>query len=88
MTQRKAGSLLARLFLGMIRFYRSVISPLLPPLCRFEPTCSCYAAEAIQTHGAFRGLRMTIWRLLRCHPFSRGGYDPVPAPKETKSNHP
>ncbi len=75
-------SILARIFLAMIGFYRSVISPVLPPLCRFEPTCSCYASEAIRNHGAIRGLGLTAARLVRCHPFSRGGYDPVPAPKE------
>lgn len=70
--------LVARCMLGLIRFYRRGISPLLPPLCRFEPTCSCYAAEAIQTHGALKGFSLALRRLLRCHPFSRGGYDPVP----------
>ena len=76
----RSPGLLARVFLGLIRFYRRGISPLLPPLCRFEPTCSCYAAEAIRSHGALRGLYLTLHRLFRCHPFSRGGYDPVPEP--------
>ncbi|HYJ86535.1 MAG TPA: membrane protein insertion efficiency factor YidD [Pyrinomonadaceae bacterium] len=60
-----------------IRFYQSVISPFLPPSCRFSPTCSEYAAQAIAKYGALRGTALGIRRLLRCHPFSAGGYDPV-----------
>jgi hypothetical protein len=61
-----------------IRFYKRFISPLLPPACRFHPSCSVYALEALQKHGALRGLRLTLWRLLRCQPFHPGGFDPVP----------
>lgn len=61
-----------------IRAYRRWISPLKPPSCRFHPTCSAYASEAILVHGIFRGLGLATWRILRCHPFARGGYDPVP----------
>jgi hypothetical protein len=61
----------------MLRFYKSAISPFLPAACRFEPTCSEYAAEAITKYGAVRGAAMTTWRILRCQPFARGGYDPV-----------
>ena len=61
----------------LIRGYRLVISPLLPPACRFTPTCSEYALESIQKYGATRGTYLSIRRLLRCHPFHRGGYDPV-----------
>ncbi len=61
-----------------IRFYQRCISPCLPPACRFVPTCSEYAVEAITRHGAFKGSLLAAWRLLRCHPLSRGGYDPVP----------
>ncbi|PIE59918.1 MAG: membrane protein insertion efficiency factor YidD [Desulfobulbus propionicus] len=57
--------------------YKYLFSPLFPPACRFEPTCSKYAIEAITKYGAFRGGAMALWRLMRCHPFSRGGYDPV-----------
>ncbi|ADU65563.1 membrane protein insertion efficiency factor YidD [Desulfurispirillum indicum] len=62
----------------IIRFYRYIISPMLPPSCRFTPTCSSYALEAFTRHGFFKGFYLTLWRLLRCHPFCKGGYDPVP----------
>lgn len=62
----------------LIRFYRKFISPLKPPCCRFTPTCSAYAIEAFKKRGFFAGLILTVWRILRCNPFSRGGYDPVP----------
>ncbi len=66
-----------RLLIALIRFYRKFISPLFPPRCRFYPTCSQYALEAIEKKGALKGSIMAIWRILRCHPFSKGGYDPV-----------
>jgi putative membrane protein insertion efficiency factor len=62
----------------LIGLYRKYISPLKPPCCRFTPTCSAYAIEAFQKRGFFAGLILTIWRILRCNPFGRGGYDPVP----------
>ncbi len=62
----------------MLRAYQRWISPLLPAACRFEPSCSQYACEAIETHGLVRGARLAIHRLLRCQPFARGGFDPVP----------
>ncbi len=62
-----------------IRAYQLLISPLLPPSCRFLPSCSDYAAEAIERHGPFRGMRLAVRRLLRCHPWGGSGYDPVPA---------
>lgn len=64
----------------MLRGYKALLSPVLPNACRFVPTCSEYAAEAISTYGAFRGTLKAIWRILRCHPFSAGGYDPVILP--------
>src|SRR5260370_4847479 len=64
--------------LGLLRGYKRVLSPMLPPSCRYVPTCSEYAAEAIERYGALRGSALAIWRVLRCHPFVRGGYDPVP----------
>ena len=65
------------LALGLLRIYKRWISPAFPPSCRYVPTCSEYAMEAVERYGAVRGLMMAAWRLLRCHPFSRGGLDPV-----------
>ena len=62
----------------LIKLYRKFISPLKPPCCRFTPTCSAYALEAYQKRGFFVGTALTVWRILRCNPFSKGGYDPVP----------
>ena len=62
----------------LIRLYRKIISPIKPPCCRFTPTCSAYAIEAFQKRGFFVGLILTIGRILRCNPFFKGGYDPVP----------
>lgn len=69
---------LGRVLLALIGFYRRVISPLLGPHCRFAPSCSAYAAEAIRTHGALRGGWMAVKRVARCHPWSAGGVDHVP----------
>jgi putative membrane protein insertion efficiency factor len=63
---------------ALIRVYQSAISPLLPPSCRFHPSCSQYALEAVTRHGALRGGWLAARRLARCHPFHPGGYDPVP----------
>ena len=68
-------------FLSMIRFYQKKISPLFPPRCRFYPTCSQYAVEAIERFGACKGGTLALWRLLRCNPLFPGGYDPVPPKK-------
>ena len=65
------------ILISLLKVYQAVISPWLPPSCRFVPTCSDYAREAIERHGALRGSSMAVWRLLRCQPFSAGGYDPV-----------
>lgn len=65
------------LLLG-VRAYQSLLSPLLPPACRFTPTCSAYAATALERHGALRGSWLALRRLARCHPWNPGGYDPVP----------
>jgi len=70
---------LRALVLAPIILYRGVISPGLPPHCRYEPTCSRYAVQAIQEYGILRGLVLASWRLLRCNPWSNGGYDPVEA---------
>ena len=70
--------MIARLLLAVIALYRRYISPLMGPHCRFHPTCSAFAAEAISTHGALRGSLLAVKRIGRCHPWSPGGVDPVP----------
>jgi hypothetical protein len=84
------------LFLAPIAFYQRVISPALPRRCKYEPTCSRYAAQAIREFGILRGLLLAAWRLLRCNPFSHGGFDPVSAQRlfrprpdspETRTSH-
>jgi putative membrane protein insertion efficiency factor len=67
-----------KIFVWIFRSYQLFLSPLLPPACRFIPTCSQYAIEAVNAHGAARGLYLALRRFLRCHPFHPGGYDPVP----------
>lgn len=66
------------IFIGIFRFYQKFISPLKPPSCRFYPTCSHYGIEAVEKHGAIKGIYLATKRILRCHPFDEGGYDPVP----------
>ena len=74
-----------KIFLGIIRFYQKHISPALPSRCRFTPTCSAYAYEAISYHGALNGGYLALRRLLRCHPFYKGDhYDPVPDARKGK----
>jgi uncharacterized protein len=67
-----------QLVLYPLRFYKRFLSPLLPPMCRFEPTCSVYMMDAVKKYGALRGIWMGVRRLGRCHPFNPGGWDPVP----------
>ena len=76
-----------RVLLAILRFYKRRISPLLPDACIYTPTCSEYAMEAIEKHGVLKGMGLAIWRVLRCNPFAKGGYDPVPEPKKHKENH-
>ncbi|MGB3693682.1 MAG: membrane protein insertion efficiency factor YidD [Spirulinaceae cyanobacterium] len=68
-----------KLLIWFIKGYRTFISPVIPPTCRFQPTCSQYGLEAIQRFGPWQGGYLTIKRILRCHPFNPGGYDPVPS---------
>lgn len=77
--------MLKKLFLKVIRFYQIVISPLKPPTCRFYPTCSQYGLESIQRFGAIRGGFLTIKRIVKCHPFHPGGFDPVPEKKQSQN---
>ena len=67
------------LLIWLIKGYRALISPLFPPVCRFQPTCSSYAIQAIERFGSWRGSWLALRRISRCHPFHPGGYDPVPA---------
>ena len=67
-----------KIALGLIRFYKKYVSPTLPPSCRYHPTCSEYTYQAIEKYGILRGGWMGLLRILRCHPFAPGGYDPVP----------
>ena len=71
-------NLLTKFFCFLVRAYQICISPLLPKCCRFEPTCSNYALEAFKKHGPFKGLYLTIKRIIKCNPYHEGGYDPVP----------
>jgi hypothetical protein len=79
---------LRRLFVLPIRVYQRVISPLTPPSCRFEPSCSEYGAQAILAHGVLKGILLGIWRILRCQPFSDGGLDPIPPPGRWRGARP
>ena len=77
-----------RIVLAPIALYQRVISPALPRRCKYEPTCSRYAAQAVREFGILRGLVLASWRLLRCNPFSHGGYDPVEAQRVFSSRFP
>lgn len=70
--------MVVRVLRVLIEFYRRLVSPFLPPSCRFEPSCSAYTQQALQIHGLRRGGALAAWRILRCHPWSHGGADPVP----------
>ncbi|MCI8554310.1 MAG: membrane protein insertion efficiency factor YidD [Clostridiales bacterium] len=76
-----------RILIALIHFYQRHISSATAPSCRFTPTCSAYALEAIERFGAFRGTGLALWRLLRCQPLCRPGYDPVPEKKPRHSRH-
>ena len=75
---RRKPSAVARVLILVVRLYQMGLSPVLGWNCRFEPTCSRYMVQALARHGAVKGLALGLWRLCRCHPFSEGGYDPVP----------
>jgi uncharacterized protein len=73
--------LIPKLMIALIGLYQKAISPLFPPSCRFSPTCSEYAAQAFTHHGLMKGLGLTLYRIVRCNPFNKGGFDPVPPKK-------
>lgn len=75
--------MIRKALIGLVKGYNLLLSPFLPPSCRYTPTCSAYMVEAIEKHGAFRGLWMGTKRIFRCHPWHEGGHDPVP----DKCNH-
>ena len=74
---------MSKVLIALIRVYQYVISPMLGPRCKYYPSCSSYAIDALREHGVFRGTGLAAWRLLRCNPFSHGGYDPVPPRRGT-----
>ena len=75
------------IFIYLIKFYRKFISPIKPGCCRLTPTCSAYALEAFEKRGFFVGFGLTVWRILRCNPFCRAGYDPVPEKKKRRRDN-
>ena len=77
--------MLARILIALVRFYQFAISPWFPASCRYQPTCSVYAADAIRRHGSLRGVYLSMRRLARCHPWGGHGYDPVPQRLERKA---
>ncbi len=81
---RAAGWPLRAMLLGVLGLYHRALGPMLGARCRFHPSCSVYAAEAIRTHGAVRGVALSAWRVARCSPLSAGGPDPVPPPRERR----
>ena len=84
--KRDGSFMLKAILIRLIHLYRSFISPLFPPTCRFQPTCSQYAVEAVERFGIFKGTRLAILRVLRCHPLHPGGYDPVPSKDEIEDH--
>ncbi|MHC4942638.1 MAG: membrane protein insertion efficiency factor YidD [Planctomycetota bacterium] len=79
--------MIRRLLIALVRLYQRAISPLKLPTCRFHPSCSAYFIEAVEKHGAFKGSFMGIWRILRCNPLCKGGYDPVTGKEEEAESH-
>jgi len=77
--------MIRRLLIGLVKAYRLLLSPWLGQSCRFEPTCSAYAIEALERHGAATGSYLTLHRLARCQPWCKGGHDPVPPPKAQRA---
>lgn len=84
---KKITKIIAIPFIWLVRFYQVAISPYTPSSCRYSPTCSHYAVEALKKHGVFFGGWLAIKRIFSCHPWSKGGYDPVPEKPRTKSKN-
>lgn len=84
----RLNKLLCFVFLIPVHVYRKLISPLVPPRCKYYPTCSSYAVQAVMRYGVFRGGWLAVWRLLRCNPWSFGGFDPVPKKFDILGRHP
>jgi putative membrane protein insertion efficiency factor len=80
----KVSVALRKIPIGIIKLYQTVLSPMLGPTCRFHPSCSHYAIDAITEHGMIKGCWLSIKRILKCHPLNDGGYDPVPEKKQNK----
>jgi len=80
--------MISKFLILLIDFYKKSISPLKPKCCRFEPSCSSYAIEAIRVHGALKGSALAAYRILRCNPLCKGGYDPVPEKKSKNKDKP
>ncbi|MFP4053062.1 MAG: membrane protein insertion efficiency factor YidD [Phycisphaerae bacterium] len=83
-TWRRVRGVPARVLILLVRLYQVTLSPIVGRHCRFQPTCSRYFIEAVKTHGAVRGGGLGLWRILRCNPLCKGGYDPVPPGKDTR----
>jgi len=75
---------MSKILIFLINIYQKIISPFFPKSCRFHPSCSSYSKEAIMEYGIFKGLKLSIYRIIRCHPFNNGGYDPVPKKGDRK----
>ena len=75
------------ILITLIKAYQTLISPYLAPSCRYTPSCSCYAQESLQTHGVIKGGWLAIRRVMRCHPWHEGGYDPVPGVEDCRPHH-
>ena len=84
---RKCGVFSAEILIFFIGIYRQAVSPLFPACCRFQPTCSQYAVEALKKHSFLKGSILTVWRIARCHPWCRGGFDPVPDEFRLRNKH-
>jgi putative membrane protein insertion efficiency factor len=82
----KINQILSKVVIRLLNIYRFFLSPLLGNRCRFYPSCSCYAQEAVQAYGVIKGSRLVLMRLAKCHPFHPGGYDPIPELVEGKKN--